>query len=132
MDSGGTIGKIYGQEYNVTTYNLARMNMLLHGVKDTEFEIYHPASGQPERIELVVRDARIEAVRARTVSRIPRRDEHHAINDHSARPVDRATPSRDVVHGLEFSRGIDVSTTTPSSIYVYRVIIKLRPTGAFA
>lgn len=40
-DSGGSIGKIYGQEYNVTTYNLARMNMLLHGVKDTEFEIYH-------------------------------------------------------------------------------------------
>jgi len=39
--SGGIIGKIYGQEYNVTTYNLARMNMLLHGVKDTEFEIYH-------------------------------------------------------------------------------------------
>ncbi|MET3156839.1 type I restriction-modification system subunit M [Bradyrhizobium diazoefficiens] len=40
-ETGGTIGKIYGQEYNVTTYNLARMNMLLHGVKDTEFEIYH-------------------------------------------------------------------------------------------
>ncbi len=40
-EAGGTIGKIYGQEYNVTTYNLARMNMLLHGVKDTEFEIYH-------------------------------------------------------------------------------------------
>ncbi|MGQ4869593.1 type I restriction-modification system subunit M [Aeromonas caviae] len=39
--AGGSIGKIYGQEYNVTTYNLARMNMLLHGVKDTEFEIYH-------------------------------------------------------------------------------------------
>jgi type I restriction enzyme M protein len=35
------IGKIYGQEKNMTTYNLARMNMLLHGVKDTEFEIYH-------------------------------------------------------------------------------------------
>lgn len=35
------IGKIFGQEKNVTTYNLARMNMLLHGVKDTEFEIYH-------------------------------------------------------------------------------------------
>ncbi|MCL4770643.1 MAG: N-6 DNA methylase, partial [Burkholderiaceae bacterium] len=29
------IGKIYGQEKNITTYNLARMNMLLHGVKDT-------------------------------------------------------------------------------------------------
>ena len=40
-DAGGSIGKIYGQEYNITTYNLARMNMLLHGVKDTEFEIYH-------------------------------------------------------------------------------------------
>jgi len=35
------IGRISGQEKNITTYNLARMNMLLHGVKDTEFEIYH-------------------------------------------------------------------------------------------
>ena len=35
------IGKIYGQEKNITTYNLARMNMLLHGVPDSEFEIYH-------------------------------------------------------------------------------------------
>ncbi|NKF20986.1 type I restriction-modification system subunit M [Solimonas marina] len=35
------IGRIVGQEKNITTYNLARMNMLLHGVKDTEFEIYH-------------------------------------------------------------------------------------------
>ena len=35
------IGKIYGQEKNITTYNLARMNMLLHGLKDSEFEIYH-------------------------------------------------------------------------------------------
>ncbi len=35
------IGKIYGQENNITTYNLARMNMLLHGVKDSEFEIHH-------------------------------------------------------------------------------------------
>ena len=35
------IGRIYGQEKNITTYNLARMNMLLHGVKDSEFDIYH-------------------------------------------------------------------------------------------
>ncbi len=35
------IGKIYGQEKNITTYNLARMNMLLHGVKDSEFAIFH-------------------------------------------------------------------------------------------
>jgi type I restriction enzyme M protein len=40
-EAGGTIGKIFGQEQNITTYNLARMNMLLHGVKDTEFEIHH-------------------------------------------------------------------------------------------
>ncbi len=36
-----SIGKLVGQEKNITTYNLARMNMLLHGVKDSEFEIYH-------------------------------------------------------------------------------------------
>jgi type I restriction enzyme M protein len=40
-DNDGSVGKIYGQEKNITTYNLARMNMLLHGMKDTEFEIYH-------------------------------------------------------------------------------------------
>jgi len=40
-DNAGSIGKIYGQEKNITTYNLARMNMLLHGMKDTEFEIFH-------------------------------------------------------------------------------------------
>ena len=39
--AGGTIGKIFGQEKNITTYNLARMNMLLHGVKDFEFDIFH-------------------------------------------------------------------------------------------
>ena len=35
------LGKVYGQEKNITTYNLARMNMLLHGLKDAEFEIFH-------------------------------------------------------------------------------------------
>ncbi|PRY91901.1 type I restriction enzyme M protein [Marinilabilia salmonicolor] len=40
-EGGGNTGKIYGQENNITTYNLARMNMLLHGMKDTEFDIYH-------------------------------------------------------------------------------------------
>ncbi|MFN9100691.1 MAG: type I restriction-modification system subunit M [Gemmatimonadaceae bacterium] len=39
--ANGTIGKIFGQEKNITTYNLARMNMLLHRVKDTEFDIFH-------------------------------------------------------------------------------------------
>lgn len=40
FDANG-IGQIYGQEKNITTYNLARMNMLLHGVKDSEFQIHH-------------------------------------------------------------------------------------------
>ncbi len=40
-NNNGSIGKICGQEKNITTYNLARMNMLLHGMKDTEFEIFH-------------------------------------------------------------------------------------------
>ena len=35
------VGKIDGQEKNITTYNLARMNMLLHWAKTTEFDIYH-------------------------------------------------------------------------------------------
>lgn len=39
-DSKG-IGTLYGQELNITTYNLARMNMLLHGVKDDAFKIFH-------------------------------------------------------------------------------------------
>ncbi|GAB4093062.1 type I restriction-modification system subunit M [Flaviaesturariibacter terrae] len=38
---GQGVGQIYGQEKNITTYNLARMNMLLHGMKDTEFHIHH-------------------------------------------------------------------------------------------
>ncbi len=29
----------------ITTYNLARMNRLLHGVKDAEFEIFHGVIG---------------------------------------------------------------------------------------
>lgn len=40
-EHGGSIGKVYGQESNITTYNLARMNMLLHGMKDSEFDIYY-------------------------------------------------------------------------------------------
>jgi len=35
------VGMVYGQEKNITTYNLARMNLLLHGLKDSEFAIYH-------------------------------------------------------------------------------------------
>lgn len=31
--------KYYGQEINVTTYNIARMNMILHGIEYTNFDI---------------------------------------------------------------------------------------------
>ena len=40
-NNGGKIGKIYGQEKNITTFNLARMNMLLHELHDSQFEIFH-------------------------------------------------------------------------------------------
>ena len=33
------VGKFYGQELNRTTYNLARMNMILHGVNYQKFDI---------------------------------------------------------------------------------------------
>ena len=33
------VANFYGQENNTTTYNLARMNMILHGVKYTDFDI---------------------------------------------------------------------------------------------
>ncbi|WP_296874631.1 type I restriction-modification system subunit M [uncultured Methanobrevibacter sp.] len=33
------VAKFYGQELNTTTYNMARMNMILHGVKYDEFDI---------------------------------------------------------------------------------------------
>ena len=33
------VGDFYGQELNQTTYNMARMNMILHGVKYTDFDI---------------------------------------------------------------------------------------------
>ena len=34
------VGHFYGQENNPTTYNLARMNMLMHGVDYQDFNIY--------------------------------------------------------------------------------------------
>ena len=36
----GRIGHYYGQENNPTTYNLARMNMLMHGIEYQDFDIY--------------------------------------------------------------------------------------------
>lgn len=38
--SAHKVGHFYGQEKNASTYNLARMNMLMHGVSYQEFNIY--------------------------------------------------------------------------------------------
>lgn len=38
---GGSADTIYGQEKNPTTFNLCRMNMLLHGIKYKDFEIHN-------------------------------------------------------------------------------------------
>ena len=34
------VGHFYGQELNATTYNLSRMNMIMHGVDWQNFDIY--------------------------------------------------------------------------------------------
>ncbi len=36
----GRVGHFFGQENNPTTYNLARMNMLMHGIDYQNFDIY--------------------------------------------------------------------------------------------
>lgn len=36
----GKVGHFYGQEQNATTYNLARMNMIMHGINWQRFDIY--------------------------------------------------------------------------------------------
>ncbi|WP_425380776.1 type I restriction-modification system subunit M [Spiroplasma endosymbiont of Polydrusus pterygomalis] len=35
------IGHLYGQELKTNSYNIARMNMMLHGLKYNKFDIYH-------------------------------------------------------------------------------------------
>lgn len=54
------VGAYYGQEMNRTTYNLARMNMLLHDVHYSKFDLRqedtleHPQHGADMRFEAVV------------------------------------------------------------------------------
>jgi len=49
----GEVGKFYGQELNRTTYNLARMNMILHGVHYQKFDIKQEDSLEnPQHIDL--------------------------------------------------------------------------------
>ena len=47
------VGKFYGQELNRTTYNLARMNMILHGVHYQKFDLRQEDSlERPQHIDL--------------------------------------------------------------------------------
>lgn len=51
------VGRFYGQELNRTTFNLARMNMILHGVSYRKFNI-----AQEDTLERPQHDGRYEAV----------------------------------------------------------------------
>lgn len=51
------IGQFYGQELNRTTYNLARMNMILHGVHFRKFDLK-----QEDTLERPQHDGKFEAV----------------------------------------------------------------------
>ena len=47
------VGRFYGQEYNRTTFNLARMNMILHGVHYKDFDIKQDDTlERPQHLEL--------------------------------------------------------------------------------
>lgn len=54
------VGGFYGQEINLTTYNLARINMFLHDINYEQFDIAHgdtltaPAHGDVEPFEAIV------------------------------------------------------------------------------
>lgn len=54
------VGGFYGQEINLTTYNLARINMFLHDINYEQFDIAHgdtltaPAYGDVEPFEAIV------------------------------------------------------------------------------
>lgn len=56
----GNVGGFYGQEINLTTYNLARINMFLHDVNFENFDIAHgdtltePAHWDDEPFEAIV------------------------------------------------------------------------------
>ncbi|KRK48366.1 site-specific DNA-methyltransferase (adenine-specific), HsdM subunit [Secundilactobacillus kimchicus JCM 15530] len=45
------IGDYYGQELNGTTYNLARMNLLMHGVNYSRFDVYNGDTLEDDHFE---------------------------------------------------------------------------------
>ncbi|MBW2186822.1 MAG: type I restriction-modification system subunit M [Deltaproteobacteria bacterium] len=58
LNAENAVGRFYGQEKNPSTYNLARMNMILHGVHYRRFDIQQDDTlEQPQHL-----DKRFEAV----------------------------------------------------------------------
>lgn len=51
------IGEYYGQELNGTTYNLARMNLLMHGVNYARFDVYNGDTLEDDHFDSMVFDA---------------------------------------------------------------------------
>jgi type I restriction enzyme M protein len=51
------IGEYYGQELNSTTYNLARMNLLMHGVNYTRFSLYQGDTLEEDKVGEMTFDA---------------------------------------------------------------------------
>lgn len=57
--NGGEVTSLYGQEKNLTTYNLARMNLLLHRIPFSKFHLHH---GDTLTHPNVDKNAKFEAV----------------------------------------------------------------------
>ena len=63
MPNPNSVGTFYGQEQNITTYNLARMNMLLNGIRDDAFKIFHGNTLTNEWREVFAPDDPNKAIR---------------------------------------------------------------------
>lgn len=51
------VGEYYGQEINGTTYNLARMNLLMHGVNYSRFNLYLGDTLEEDHVDSMTFDA---------------------------------------------------------------------------
>ncbi|MEE6716293.1 type I restriction-modification system subunit M [Schleiferilactobacillus harbinensis] len=51
------VGEYYGQEISSTTYNLARMNLLMHGVNYSRFKLYQGDTLEQDRVGSMTFDA---------------------------------------------------------------------------
>ncbi|GAX07142.1 type I restriction-modification system DNA-methyltransferase subunit M [Secundilactobacillus pentosiphilus] len=57
VGNSAKVGSYYGQELNGTTYNLARMNLLMHGVNYSRFDVYNGDTLEDDHFDSEVFDA---------------------------------------------------------------------------